>query len=254
MGLLDTLLGRTKPVRANLDALFALPSAAVTLQVSAGLVSTGRAGVCFKPPAGQPFAEMQAELEKMLQLGDASSSPAGTVPTGAPSSTSTASSSPTEAAPGPAAPATHSVRHVGDRFGYRWILIDGDDLEDLVTRAHMVHSSLEDAGWGTQILCSVFGFAPGASSGADSGDSSSGGAPTDDADRSGATESGSDAVDRPVYLVYLAKQGTFYPFAPTGNEQRDSQLELRLRALLGSDLPVESDLSRWFPLWDLPLS
>ena len=36
MGLFDTLLGRTKPVRANLDALFALPSAAVTLQVDRG--------------------------------------------------------------------------------------------------------------------------------------------------------------------------------------------------------------------------
>ena len=70
MGLFDTLLGRTKPVRANLDALFALPSAAVTLQVSAGLVSTGQAGVCFKPPAGQPFAEMQAELEQLLETPD----------------------------------------------------------------------------------------------------------------------------------------------------------------------------------------
>ena len=32
MGLFDTLLGRTKPVRANLDALFSLPSAAITFR------------------------------------------------------------------------------------------------------------------------------------------------------------------------------------------------------------------------------
>ena len=70
MGLFDTLLGRTKPVKANLDALFALPSAGVTLQVSCGLVSTGKAGVCFKPPSGQNFADMQTELEKLLELGD----------------------------------------------------------------------------------------------------------------------------------------------------------------------------------------
>ena len=67
MGLFDTLLGRTKPVQANLDALFALPSAAITLQVTAGLVPTGKAGVCFKPPAGQNFTEMQSELEKLLR-------------------------------------------------------------------------------------------------------------------------------------------------------------------------------------------
>ena len=33
MGLLDTLLGRSKPVQPNLDQLFGLPSAAMTLEV-----------------------------------------------------------------------------------------------------------------------------------------------------------------------------------------------------------------------------
>ena len=200
MGLLDTILGRTKPVRANLDALFALPSAAVTLQASAGLVTSGRAGVCFKPPAGQPFEEMQKELEQVLAVHD-----------------------------DPSQPAPPPVRHVGDRFGYRWIIVEAPTIDDLVAQAHMVHSSLEDAGWSTQLLCSVFGFKPG-----DSTDVT-------------------DAISKPLYLVYLAKRGTFYPFAPTGEEQRDSELELRIRSVVGSDLPFETDLSRWFPLWDLPL-
>jgi hypothetical protein len=199
MGLFDTILGRTKPVRANLDALFALPTAAVTLQTSAGLVTSGHAGVCFKPPAGQSFEEVQDELEQVLRTGeDAASAPA--------------------------------VRHVADRFGYRWILIDAPAIDDLVTRVHVVHSSLEDAGWSTQLLCSVFAFTP-----------------------SGAADV-ADAVSRPLYLVYLAKRGTFYPFAPNGEEQRDSELELRIRGIVGSDLPVEQDLSRWFPLWDLPVA
>jgi len=54
--------------------------------------------------------------------------------------------------------------------------------------------------------------------------------------------------------VYLAKQGTFYPFAPTGPEQRDNELELRLKGMLAEDLPIEPDLSRWFPMWDLPIA
>ncbi|MGH9017699.1 MAG: PspA-associated protein PspAB [Acidimicrobiales bacterium] len=218
MGLFDTILGRTKPVKANLDALFALPSAGVTLESSCGVVSTGNAGVCFKPPAGQNFADMQTELEKLLELGDPGPNTTGT--DGA-------------AAPAPVPAATLSVRHVGDRFGYRWILLEGGNLDDLVTRVHMVHSSLEDAGWSAQLLCSVFGFAPQAGG-----------------DPAVATE----AVDRPVYLVYLAKQGTFYPFAPSGDEHRDTELEMRLRGVLGTDLPVEADLSRWFPLWDLPVA
>jgi hypothetical protein len=131
--------------------------------------------------------------------------------------------------------ASLTVRHVGDRFGYRWILVEGGDIDDLVTRVHMVHSSLEDAGWGPQLLCSVFGFGPGAP------------------DADGPTDS-SVSVTQPIFLVYLAKQGTFYPFAPSGNEQRDTELELRLRGVLGTDLPVETDLSRWFPIWDLPVA
>src|ERR1019366_5505533 len=148
MRIFDTLLGRTKPVRANRDALFALPSAAVTLQISAGLVSTRKAGVCFKPPAGQNFTDMQNELEKLLELGDATGR--ATV-AGAPA----APASPA-AATAPSTASTMTVRHVGDRFGYRWILVEGGDIHDLVTRVHMVHSSLEDAGWSPQLLRSVF--------------------------------------------------------------------------------------------------
>jgi hypothetical protein len=233
MGLLDTLLGRTKPVRANLDNLFALPGAAVTLQVSAGLVSTRKAGVCFKPPAGQPFAEMQAQIEELLETPDPPQAGAVAGQADAAASKKT----------------NLTVRHVGDSFGYRWILVEGGEIDDLVTRVHMVHFSLEDGGWSSQLLCSVFGFTP-------SGDSDGGaGAPggTSPAEP-GASNGATDAVSRPVYLVYLAKRGKFYPFAPNGKKQRDTELELRLRSILGSDLPVETDLSNWFPIWDLPIA
>ena len=228
MGLFDTLLGRTKPVRANLDNLFSLPGAAITLQVSAGLVSTRKAGVCFKPLAGQAFAEMQAQIEQLLEAPDASQATPGA---------------------GTGSGATNlSVRYVGDSFGYRWILVEGGEIGDLVTRVHMVHSSIEDGGWSPQLLCSVFGFAPEAA-GADTGTTE--GVP----DTAGSAADGViDAVDRPVFLVYLAKRGTFYPFAPSAKEQRDTELELRVRSILGNDLPVETDLSNWFPIWDLPIA
>ncbi len=216
MKIFDTLLGRTKPVRANLDALFALPSAAVTLQVSAGYVPTGNAGVCFKPPSGQPFADVQSQIEQLLQMPDDNATP------------KTA--------------ATARIHDVADKYGYRWIVVESAGIEDLVTKVHVVHSSLEEAGWSTQLLCSVFGFAH--SSAASSTD--------DDSTGTGPPALAKSSPD--VYLVYLAKRGTFYPFAPTGNEQRDTELELSLRATIGSDLPIESDLTRWFPLWDLPLS
>ena len=210
MGLFDTLLGRTKPVKANLDALVALPSAAVTLQTAAGLVSSGAAGVCWKPPAGQPAEDLEKEIGELLDLPD----------------------DPDTTAPPTATPATASPTSVGkftqaeDSYGYRWLLLDDPDIEDLVTRVHLANSTLTDAGWGPQLLCSVFGFKPG---------------------------DGASPDAKPFFLVYLFKRGTFYPFAPLAGEHRDNELELRVKAVVGSDLPFETDLSRWFPLWDCPV-
>src|SRR5580658_5574590 len=106
MGLFDTLMGRTKPVRANLDALFNLPNAAITLQVTSGLLPTGRAGVCFKPPSGQPFADMQAELEQLLTTPD-DNGPAAPSPPAAPTAAAASAAKTSPPAPiAPGAPAT----------------------------------------------------------------------------------------------------------------------------------------------------
>jgi hypothetical protein len=217
VGLLDTLLGRTKPVRANLDALFALPSAAVTLQTAAGLLLSGSAGVCWKPPAGRPAEDVRREIAELLDIPDdateAPPAPAGSgegQPAGDEQGTVSAG----------------TLTQAEDSYGYRWLLLDDPDVDGLVTRVHLVNSTLEENGWGPQLLCSVFRLVPGP-----------------DADQG----------TGPLYLVYLYKRGTFYPFAPDGKEHRDNELELRIRAVVGADLPVETDLSRWFPLWDLPV-
>ncbi len=61
-----------------------------------------------------------------------------------------------------------------------------------------------------------------------------------------------DSGGRSLGLVYLYKRGTFYPFAPAGGERRDNGLELQIRGVLGDDLKIEPDLSRWFPVWGAP--
>jgi hypothetical protein len=196
VGLFDTILGRTKPVQPNLDALFALPSAGVTLQLQGGLVTSGHAGVCWKPPAGQAPADVQAEVAQLLSISDGETS-------------------------------TSTLTSIEDDLGYRWLLVEGDELDSLVTNTHQVNALLAEHGWGPQLLCSVFGFVP---------------AP--DADKTTVK----------TYLVYLYKRGTFYPFCPTGPESRDNEAELRVKAVLGADLPIEPDLSRWMALWGLPVS
>ena len=53
MGLRDTLFGRTKQVAPKLDNLFALPTAALTLESELELVTSGQAGLCFKAGSGE---------------------------------------------------------------------------------------------------------------------------------------------------------------------------------------------------------
>ena len=188
MGFLDTLLGRTKPVQPNLDALFALPTAAITLQAGMGLVPTGTGSVCFRSTEGRAFSDIEKDVRQLLSMGE-------------------------NAAP---------VEVTTDSYGFTWLVSKhtSDDMEALVTDLHAVNTSLADSGFGPQLLCTLVGFG--------------------------------DDRGRKLGIVYLYKRGTFYPFAPQPGERRDNALELEVRGQVGSDLKIEPDLSRWFPVWGAP--
>jgi hypothetical protein len=188
VGFLDSLLGRTKPVQPNLDALFSLPTAAITLQAAMGMVPTGTGSVCFRATEGRAFSDIEKDVRQLLSMG-------------------------ADAAP---------VEVTKDSYGYTWLVSKhtSDAVEALVTDLHAVNTSLEGGGFGPQLLCTLVSF-------------------TDDRRRK-------------LGLVYLYKRGTFYPFAPLPGQRRDNALELEVRGQVGADLKIESDLSRWFPVWGAP--
>ena len=74
-----------------------------------------------------------------------------------------------------------------DSYGYHWVVVTDPELEDLVGTVHAVNTTLEEQGFGPQLLCSVFPFTDG---------------------------------PHTVHMVYLYKRGSFYPFAPVGKETR----------------------------------
>ncbi len=214
----DVLLGRTKPVQANLDELFGLVSAQITLQAGQALLPTGQAGVCFKAVAGRSFAETAAEASQLLGLDDSSG----------------AATAPGAAAPGAAVqPLGTGLRQEDDQYGFHWVVLTVPDFQDLVNQVHVVNSTLQDNGYGPQLLCSVFGF---------------------HADPSASEEMRREAPPI-MYLVYLYKRGAFYPFIPLpgGDERRDVQREIVMQQVLADDLKVEPDKERWMPLWGLPV-
>ncbi|MEU8471145.1 hypothetical protein AB0F30_25140 [Streptomyces sp. NPDC029006] len=128
MGLLDILLGRTRPVAPDLDRLFALPSAAVTLEAAAGFTATGDGAVCFATVEGAAFEQTHREVRALL---DADSDRTG--------------------------PPVELCR---DGYGYSWLVSrrSPDRLPQLVGDLHAVNTSMEANGFGPQLLCSLAGF------------------------------------------------------------------------------------------------
>jgi hypothetical protein len=114
-----------------------------------------------------------------------------------------------------------------DSFGYRWMVLCNPDgtpsVEDLAVGINAVSSSIETAGYGERLLCAVFAF--------------------------------EDAHKQRVYFIYNYKRGYWYPFVPASGQQqqRSTERELQIKAQMASELPIEPELERWFPLWGIPI-
>lgn len=182
------LFGRKKPVAASRERLFALSSAAVTMDMELGFKPAGVAAVLFKPQSSGEFVRAESDMQQLL---DAAAAESGT-----------------------------KVERKSDSFGYEWLIVRDPDVEDLVTTTHLVASELEDAGFGPQLLCAVFRF---------------------------------EGNGKGVYWIYGFKSRSFWPFVPTGGQERDNAEELELKAKLERELPIEPDLTKWLALFDAPV-
>jgi hypothetical protein len=188
VGLWDAVTGRRRVRGPNLDALFNVPTAAITLEASSGFRPTGTGSVCFRAPAGAAYHETQTEIIALID--DDDETPEGGVTRG--------------------------------ESGVTWLTVPGDpgDMSALCTDLHAVNRTLGEQGFDSGLLCTVVPFA--------------------------------DPTGRRFGLVYLYRSGTFYAFAPVGENARDNLLEIQVRDTLAPDLPMERDLSRWLALWGAP--
>jgi len=189
MGFLDGLLGGKRQLKGPApDRLFAMTTAQVTLETGLGLAHRRKAGIVFQPLGTSDFTQIVTETEELL--------------TGSAEDTGT------------------KIETADDEFGYRWLVLEDDEFEDLVVSLNLISTQLQSGGYGDRLLAAVFAFDEGGS---------------------------------PIYFIYNFKRGTYYPFVPSGKQSRDTERELRLKAQIGGELPIEEDASRWFPLWEIPL-
>src|SRR3954452_16606450 len=190
MGFLDALLGKRKIKGPAPDRLFAITTAAIELETAHGITTRGRAAIVFQPLATGHFQSIVSEMEEVVRgTGEETGTTVGTSE---------------------------------DSYGYRWMVLNDADVEDLAVGINAVSDALQVGGYGERVLCAVFAF--------------------------------QDSGGRPIYFIYNYKRGTWYPFVPAGGaQQRNNERELQVRAQVGTELPIEQELERWFPLWGIPI-
>jgi hypothetical protein len=190
MGFLDVLRGKRELKQPAPDRLFAMSTAFVKMDMELALKSSGKAAIVFQPLATADFDGIVKDMEEVVE---GTGSDVGT-----------------------------KVTKSDDEYGYRWMVLEDPDFDDLVVGVNAVSGAIQGGGYGDRILAAVFSFR--------------------------------DEQNRAVYWIYNYKRGSFYPFVPAGgSQQRDNERELRLKAQIGADLPVEPELERWFPLWGIPV-
>lgn len=223
MGLRDIITGRHQVKGPAPDRLFAISTAYVTLQAAHNIDPTGTAAIVFQALA---TSEFEATLKDMEEVVKATGTDSGT-----------------------------DVSTKDDAYGYRWMVLrnspETPSVEDLAVGINAVSGSIETAGHGDRILCAVFAFR--------------------------------DEQGQRIYFIYNYKRGYWYPFVPKGRGsasngnsstgfgtasfssaapstaqpvdagERSTERELQLKAQLGTELPIEPELERWFPLWGIPI-
>jgi hypothetical protein len=183
-------MGKRKLAGPAPDRLFAMSTAYVKLETELSITTAGSAAIVFQPLATADFAGIVKDMEQVVEA--------------------------------TAADSGIKVESDDDSYGFRWLILRGQDFDGLVVGVNAVSGALESGGYGDRVLCAVFAF--------------------------------QDESKQRLYWIYNYKRGFFYPFVPAGGEQqRNVEREFVVKAQVGSELPVEPENERWFPLWGIPI-
>jgi hypothetical protein len=191
VSLLDTLLGRDKPAKSKTEALFALTTSEVTMEAALDMKPTNRAAISFRPVSASDWNDMEREMTQLLEVS-------------------------TKDAP-------LKWSRFTDDFGFKWIMLQADEFENLIASLNMLSDELSEHGFGAQLLAAIVQY--------------------------------SDEDGRHTYLIYNYKRGTFYPFVPdpAHAQQRLNAVEFRMSGTLDKEIPIEKEVESWYPLWGVPL-
>jgi hypothetical protein len=115
-----------------------------------------------------------------------------------------------------------TYRTIVDPYNYLWIILVGKTLEDIVAAIMSISDMVEQKGFSDRLLASVFNF-----------------------DDGGFTH----------YLIYSYRLDKFYPFVPISEQKktRNHSEELKIMSAMGNEVPFEKEMSKWYPIWNIPI-
>lgn len=120
---------------------------------------------------------------------------------------------------------------VNDKLGYLWIMLRGMSIEDILVASNGIADTITDRGFRDHMLAAVFEFKKAIAPNPNLG----------------------NLQFEPQFLIYNFKREKFYPFVPFGvQEKRRSDLELTLASIISKEVPWETDMTVWYPMWDMP--
>jgi hypothetical protein len=120
------LFGRAKLKEPAAERLFALTTAAVTLEVECGLTYAGKGALVFKPLSTSAFDDVVKAADELL---DSVAQDSGS-----------------------------KITRETDSFGYEWVIIADPQLEDGVASVHLLAQELDEQGFGARLLAALFRF------------------------------------------------------------------------------------------------
>lgn len=117
-----------------------------------------------------------------------------------------------------------------DQYGTRWVVLEDGNFDDLVSSVFTVGNAIVSNGGSKDLLAAVFLYHYKVN-----------------------TREKLGAAGSNVYWIYTYRRKAFYPFVPSGAQERDRPAELHLAKVMKKiGLHVDASLEDWYGLWGIP--
>lgn len=118
-----------------------------------------------------------------------------------------------------------SYKMINDSYGYLWIVFESPKIEDIILCISGVGQILHDRSFAKQLLATLIQF----------------------------QSKRNKIANYYQYLVYSYTLNRFYPFVPVNKNERDTKIEREIMETIADEIPIEKDVSLWYPIWNLAL-